>query len=236
MLLDLDLLLAKPKNADNPFLYYPESYSQDKSQSIITADNKYDLKRFSLHETSVIQQVVFTVISKYPTRFQSLGLANESYVIVYKPRYVLFEIAAIMYENSSKPEDVLAAAYAYSQKGALFRKNAIALYEKSVGSVSFRTLDKFASLSSSKVYSDIASLYEKEKDYESSIYWMKKVIKRGGLNNRYYSEKISDLENKSPPATRKAKPISDSQAEFEKNVRAAAFYFMEKFDLHVQTS
>lgn len=140
-----------------------------------------------------------------------------------------------MYENSSKPEDILAAAYAYSQKGASFRKHAISLYEKSVDSVSFRTLDKFASLYSAIVYSDIASLYEKEHNYESSIYWMKKVIKRGGLNNRYYLEKISCLENKSPPATRKAKPISNSQAEFEKNVRAAALHFMEKFDLRVQT-
>nr|DAI36105.1 MAG TPA: hypothetical protein [Caudoviricetes sp.] len=235
MLLDLDLLLAKPKGAENPFLYYPESYSQDKSQSIITADNKYDLKRFSSHESSVIQQVIFTAFSKYSARFQSLGLANESCVIVYKPRYVLFEIATIMYENSSKPEDILAAAYAYSQKGASFRTHAISLYEKSVDSVSFRTLDKFASLYSAIVYSDIASLYEKEQNYESSIYWMKKVIKRGGLNNRYYLEKISCLENKSPPATRKAKPISNSQAEFEKNVRAAALHFMGKFDLRVQT-
>lgn len=236
MLFDLDLLVAKPKSAENPFLYYPESYLQDKSQSIITADNKYDLKRFSLHESSIIQQVIFTAFSKYPTHFQSLGLANESCVIVYKPRYVLFEIATIMYENSSKAEDILSAAYSYSQKGALFRKNAIALYEKSAGFVSFRTLDKFASLSSSIVYSDIASLYEKEKDYESSIYWMKKVIKRGGLNNRYYANKISELERKSPPVTRKSKTISNSQAEFEKNVRAAALYFMEKFDLHAQTN
>lgn len=236
MLLDLDLLLAKPKGAGNPFLYYPESYSQDKSQSVITADNKYDLKRFSSHESSIIQQVIFTTFSKYPARFQSLGLANESCVIVYKPRYVLFEVAAIMYENSLKPEDVLAAAYAYSQKGAAFRKRAISLYEKSVNYVSFRTLDKFASLYSAIVYSDIASLYEKEHNYESSIYWMEKVMKRGGLNNRYYSEKISYLEKKSTPATRKAKPISNSQAEFEKNVRAAALHFMRKFDLCAQTN
>ena len=68
VLLDLDLLLAKPKGAENPFLYYPESYSQDKSQSIITADNKYDLKRFSSHESSVIRQVIFTAFSKYSAR------------------------------------------------------------------------------------------------------------------------------------------------------------------------
>lgn len=221
---------------ENPFLYYPDSYLQDKSQSIISPDNKYDLKRFSLHESSVIQQVLFTAFSKYPTHLQSLGLANESCVIVYKPRYVLFEIATIMYENSSKPEEILSAAYAYSQKGALFRKNALTLYEKSVGSVSYRTLDKFASLSSPKVYSDIASLYEKENDYKSSIYWMRKVIKRGGLNNRYYAEKISDLERKTPPITRKSKPISNSQAEFEKDVRAAALYFMGKFGLCAQAN
>ena len=236
MLLDLDLLLAKPKNAKNPFLYYPESYFQDSSQSIITPDNKYDLKRFSSHESGIIQQAILTVLSKYPANFRSLGLVNESYVIVYKPRYVLFEIATIMYENSPNPEDILSAAYAYSQKGALFRKKAINLYEKSINSVSFRTLDKFASLSSAIVYSDIAALYEKEKDYESSIYWMKKVLRRGGLNSRYYEEKIIELEKKTPPATRKSKPISESRAEFEKDARAAALYFMKKFDLHAKSN
>lgn len=236
MLLDLDLLLAKPKNAKNPFLYYPESYPQDRNQSIIASDNKYDLKKFSLHESNIIQQVILTVFSKYPAHLRSLGLVNESYVIVYKPRYVLFEIAIIMYENSSRPEDILSAAYAYSQKGALFRKNAIDLYEKSISFVSFQTLDKFASLYSAGIYSDIAALYEKEKDYESSIYWMKKVLKRGGLNNRYYEKKILELGNKVPPVARKSKKISDSQAEFEKNVRSAALYFMGKFDLHARAN
>ena len=169
MIFDLDLRFAPPKGVDNPFRYYPEYYVQDKNQSIITERGRYDLTRFSAHESKIVRDVVLTSIQKYPSALQSLGLVNESYVITYKPRYVLFEIAEILFENSLRPEDRVAAAFAYAQRGAIYREKSIFLFENSIDYVSFRTLDQFASLNSAVLYLTIAELYEKEKRYEDAV-------------------------------------------------------------------
>ena len=227
---NLFLLLSAPKGIKNPFLYYPECYTQDRNESVVAENGKYDLTRFSAHEVKTIREVLSVSQSKYPERYRALGLANESYVIVYKPRYILFEILVSLYKNSENPLDMIAVSFAYSQKGAMFRKEAIEFFEKSNKFVGFKTLDKFSSLSSASFYLKVAELYEQENENELAIYWLKKSLLRGGLNAEYLKSKIESIENKPPRMKRKRSP-SESSIEFEKKVHLAASYFIRKDNL-----
>lgn len=232
MIFDLDLRLARPKGIKNPFLYYPEYFDQDSSQSIIDGSGKYDLTRFSLHESEIVRQVLLATQDKYPKKFRALGLVNESYPIKYKPRYVLFEIAVISYCKSLSQEDQIAVGFAYSQKGAKFREKAISYYEQSIDSVSFRTLDMFASLSAFGTYLNLSGLYEKEKQYESSEKWLKKAIARGGGNTKYLICKLKEIKSKENEPKKKTRKTKESEAsiDFEKKTHSAAIYFIKKFN------
>ena len=110
---------------------YPSEVGQDSLKSITTDDGRYDLLRISTHEASVVRQVLNNARSgKYPHRAVGLGLANESSLIKYKPRYILHEIIVQKYTDTNNPFDMLAVATAYRTKGAIGRGNAIAYYEK----------------------------------------------------------------------------------------------------------
>lgn len=228
---DLALRLACPKGPDNSFLYYPEVYDQDSRQSIIDEKGKYDLTRFSTHESEIVYQAIDVVRNKYPQNLAALGLANESYVIVYKPRYVLFEIAVIMYSASAIPEEQIAAAFSYSQKGAMFREEAISLYEESINHVSFKTLDMFSSLSAVSTYLKLAELYEREYQYQNALFWLRKALYRGGLNDSYIKGKMQSIRGKIDCLPRGKRAPRKDAIDFEKRVHNAAIYFMEKTGL-----
>lgn len=228
----LDFLLSRPKGVNNPFEYYPDSYPQDSNKSIITADGRYDLKHFSAHEVSIIQTVLSTVNKKYPSKLKSIGLANESYVITYKPRYVLFEIIVIKYQNSDSPLDQFSVAYAYAMKGAQFRKRALNFFEKSIKNIHFSTLDKFASVNSAFVYMKFSELYEQEWEFDKAVFWLKQAIKREGLNNQYLRDRINKIEERKAKVIEKnlkkraqRKP-SSKDTEFEIDVHNAALRFI----------
>lgn len=115
--------IAEIKNTIPKYMSDMEWY-QDSEQSIVT-DGRYDLKRFSKHEADTVYHVINVIREKYPKELRSMGFANESYPIKYKPRYVLWEILVQLYENSSEPIDMFACALAYEAKGALFREKAL---------------------------------------------------------------------------------------------------------------
>ena len=115
----------------------PESVRQDPGLSIVTEDGRYDLSRFSRHEEAVIYTVLRNAwTGKYPEKMKGLGLANEAYPIVYKPRYVLYEIIVQKYSKSKNPFDILAVATAYRMKGAAYREESIGYYENWIKSSS----------------------------------------------------------------------------------------------------
>lgn len=231
MFLDIDLILARPKGSNNPYVYYPEQYKQDPSQSIIAPTNKYDFTRFSQHEADVIRNVLFNVKTKYPSAYQSLGLVNEAYVITYKPRYVLFEIAVTKYRNSASAFDKFAVAYAFANKGADFRLAAIGAFEESIGEIPFTVLDKFASLNFTFTCNMFSKLYEQEWEFDNAIFWLKKAIHRGGLNNKYFEDKINEIEKRKIDAIKnnkhkRKKRIFVENEKFEHDVHAAALQFV----------
>jgi hypothetical protein len=233
MIFDIGLILARLKGPNNPYIYYPEQYEQDSSQSIIAANNRYDLTRFSQHEAAVIREVLYTVKTKYPAEYQALGLVNEAYVITYKPRYVLFEIAVTKYRNSASCFDKFAVAYAFANKGSDFRLAAIGAFEEAIGEISFTVLDKFASLSFAKICNEFSKLYEQEWEFDSAIFWLKKAICRGGLNNKYFAERISEIEKRKIDIIKNNKRkrnrrISAENEKFEYDLHAAALQFIQE--------
>ena len=233
MLLDIDLILARPKGPNNPYAYYPEQYEQNSSQSIIAANYKYDLTRFSQHEADVVRKVLSIVKTKYPAEFQSLGLVNEAYVIKYKPRYVLFEIAVTKYRNSASAFDKFAVAYAFANKGADFRLAAIGAFEEAIGKIPFTVLDKFASLDFTFTCNMFSKLYEQEWEFDNAIFWLKKAIRRGGLNSKYFAERINKIKKRKIDVIRNNKHkrnrrISIENEKFEHDVHAAALRFIQE--------
>ena len=233
MFLDIDLILARPKGLGNPYVYYPEQYEQDSSQSIIAVNRKYDLTRFSPHEVDVIREVLSIVKTKYPAKYQALGLVNEAYVITYKPRYVLFEIAATKYRNSKSDFDKFAVAYALACKGADFRLAAIGAFEESIEKIPFTVLDKFASLNFAFTCNMFSKLYEQEWEFDNAIFWLKKAIRRGGLNNKYFAERINKIKKRKIDVIKNNKHkrnrrISVENEKFEHDLHAAALRFIQE--------
>lgn len=233
MFSDINLIFAKPKCSDNPFAYYPEVYNQDLAKSIIGPNNKYDLTHFSQHEVNIVREVLSVVSSKYPVKYQSLGLVNEAYVITYKPRYVLFEIAIIKYKDSGAYLDKFATAYAFANKGAEFRLAALGAFEESINKIPFSVLDEFASLNFAFTCILFSRLYEQEWEFDSAIYWLKKALLRGGLNNDHLKSKIKEIQKRKEDVERTGKhkrtrKVSVENEKFENDVHNAAMWFLRE--------
>lgn len=207
-------------------------FLQDSEKSIVATNGKYDMKNFSNHEIDTILNVIENTRHKYPKRFQGIGLANESWIIKYKPRYILFEIIIQKYSTSINPLDKFAVAMAYSTKGAYFRKDAIKFFEMSKPFVPDFILLEFLSFLPLSVYSTFTKIYESEREYKKAISCVKKARLFGGFGNSYFSEKIEELRKKEehPPKKYNRKRPEDS-IEFEKDVVEATKKIIEKYDL-----
>lgn len=207
-------------------VYYSLVSCQDSSQSVIDEHGRYDLQHFSEHEADFIKRILLEVDRKYPEEYRSMGLANESYVVTYKPRYVLFDIVILRYENSADPIDMMAVALAYESKGAHFRQEAIFYFEKAIQSVDKCVFSQFSSYTLDQIYLKFAELYEKEHQYKQAIYYFELAKSSGKLEKEYIDQRITKIREKiaNPPRTRKSKK-PDYYDEFEKNVRRAAIAF-----------
>lgn len=206
------------------------SWQQDSDLSI-TKDGRYDLTRFSEHESNTIHHVFDVVKEKYPREYQSIGLANESYPIKYKPRYILFESVILLYADSDNPVDNFAVALAYESKGAYFRKQAIEYYEKSEPYISTEFMRDFVSYMPLHVYTMFAKLYEQEHEYEKAICYTEKARNWSSPGNDYFDRYIDELLEKQRIAAPPRKMnMSERQRKFEENVTAAANYFLGNSD------
>ena len=212
-------------------VYYPEhDIQQNVNQSIISEKHHYDMTRFSSHETGVIVAVLNAAKAKYPRRYLSMGLANESYPIVYKPRYVLHEMIIQLYASSRRPVDRLSVALAYATKGAHFRPLAIQYFETSIPYIRPSFMSQFWMYSPLCVYSTFSKLYESEHDYAKAIHYLELAWHYGEADNSYFPKHIDELRVKleHPPKRRPRKP-TEEQLQFEKEVTQAARYFIQKY-------
>lgn len=223
--------IAEIKNVIPKYMSDMDWY-QDSEQSIVTEDGRYDLKRFSKHEADTIYHVINAVKEKYPMELQSMGFANESYPIKYKPHYVLWEILVQLYENSNKPIDIFACALAYEAKGALFREKALRKFEESIDYITPEFMQQFISYVPLNVYMKFSRLYESNHEYEKAISYTELGHKYGDKDNPNFDKRIGELEDKIKrnPKKRKCHP-SPGTLEFEKDVINAAKYFIKQANL-----
>lgn len=176
---------------------HPESFVQSTNESI-TESGLYDLHNFSKHEIDTIVAVLHTAYSdKYPTAVRSLGLLNEAYPIIYKPRYILLELIIQLFNNSNKSYDLLAVAEAYRLKGAAFRKQALEHYERYLARVnviqSRYVKNSFAICTDLILWNNISELYEKEHNFYRALKYAELAESLNTDNLPYYPIHISKI-------------------------------------------
>lgn len=205
---------------------------QDSNQSILTINHRYDLKHFSQHESATIEHVIEIVNKNYPLKLRSIGLANESSIIKYKPRYVLWEILIQLYSESFNPVDEFACAIAYESKGALYRRNALNKFEKCIKYISPEFMQQFISFSPLCIYMMLSRLYEKEHEYDSAILYTKLAKNYSNMDNTNFDKRINELlkTQSRNPRKRKYNPSKET-LEFESDIKSAAKYFITKYHL-----
>ena len=82
------------------------------------------------------------------------------------------------------------------------------------------------------VYNMFSELYEKEHEYQKSIYYAKKAKEYGYPSNPYFDNRISILLEKQSKNTKKQnRKMPETQCEFEHNVNNAAKYFLRDFGI-----
>ena len=225
---------AIQKQVEVPRYCTDMSWTQDSEQSIV-ANGTYDLKNFSKHESDTVKHVYNYVEKNYPKEYQAIGLANESYQIIYKPRYVLHEIIILKYQASSNPVDKFAVALAYATKGAYFRDKSLYYFESCIDDISPEFMSDFVSYMPLHTYSIISELYEQEHNYKQAIYYTNLQKKYGDPDNPFFENRIHMLnEKQNIQRTKRKLKISKKRAEFENDVTNAAKMFLETGELPIQ--
>lgn len=212
-------------------IYLPLDIYQDSNQSLVK-DGKYDLTNFSKHELFVIKSVIMDIKKKYPLELRSMGFANNAEFIIYKPRYVLFEMLIELYKYSNNSIDKFACALAYASKGASFRRDALQKFEESIEYISPLFMQQFLCSMPLNVYTKFSKIYEREHEYEKAILYTKLGKKYGEKGNPNFDMRIKELHEKAKKKTkRRNRNISDEDIKFEQEVESAAKYFIKEFKL-----
>lgn len=182
---------------NNPEPYFATAISQNSNQSIVTPSGVYDFENFSQDEINTIVSVLENTRSKYPRKHQAIGLAIESQGIVYKPRYILFEIIIIKYAASKKHLNQLATGLAYATKGIYFSDDSLRYLEASIVKLSdieamrlSRTYPKWW------IYHTIALLCEQSYRYSDALKYAGLTIKNKGFVTPYDYTRIGDIYKK----------------------------------------
>lgn len=158
-----------------PIPKHPGEYAQDCNQSLLK-DGRYDPTRVSSHENDVVKEVILASRKKYSRPYQGIGLAVETYSVIYKPRYILYEYIVQKYGHSSSVFDVLATAIAYKEKGAAYRRLSLQYFQlffQSASSADIAKLPRSYPLWS--IYNMMSDLYESTYDLESALDYAKKA-------------------------------------------------------------
>lgn len=158
-----------------------DQYEQNSADSIVTEAGLYDFEHFSAAEIDTINQVLATAKRKYPRHYRGIGLAVESYGVIYKPRYILHEIIIIKYGNSEKQLDQLAVGLAYKTKGAYFRKPALEYMQKSVENIKKSEWDRIPNIPKWTVYNDMSDICEALYQFEDALKYAARAINEKGI-------------------------------------------------------
>lgn len=199
---------------------------------VITSDGRYDLKIFSTSEYRAVLDVINSAKKSLSSKNFSINLYNLSYGVIYKPRYVLFEIIIQLFADSNDPLDCFAVAMAYSTQGASWRLKAIEYFEKCIDLTDIPSLANISAISPLQLYSTLSTLYEKEHIYDKALEYNAAAMNAPGANVPYFIENAQKLEAKlqNPKKKRTYKPSAET-LQFEEDVTNAALHFIKKCNL-----
>lgn len=170
-----DITKIPPLRAD---YVTPDYVEQDSRDSIVDTNGLYDMGRLSSEEKYVVTQVLSNAERKYPEKYKSLGLYNEGRPIMYKPRYLIFQVLISKYEKSTNAIDQFAVALAYTTKGSYGRQKAIEHLERAMSDMppeELEEMDKYTLLW--KAFNDFSDIYEREGEYELALLYAKTAVK-----------------------------------------------------------
>lgn len=195
-------------------------------EDIIDKDGRYDMNQFSESEDSYIKSIIENANRNYPQKYRAFGLANESYSVTRKPRYVLHEAIITAFKDSNNPFDILAVALAYETKGSFYRESAVKYFEDSIDKIDHKELNEFHPVSVFSIFIAFSKVYEREHEYLKSIECLK-VAEKFTEENSYIIGKINNLEQqqKSWKPLRRAK-MKEEQALFEREIHQAALNYV----------
>lgn len=207
----------------------PDRIDQNTNLSIVDETGRYDMTRYSLHEAETIGTVFRNVLRKYEKKHWAMGLVNESESIVYKARYILFEIVIQRFSESDSPLDQFAVAYAYVTKGSYYRQKAIEYFEKCMPKLSPLDISCYGSFPLFSVYVKLSKLYEQEHIWDKAIHYLTLANSSGGLNPAYFEKHIAELQKKKETNhPLKQMNQSEQSRKFDESIECAAFVFLKK--------
>lgn len=122
----------------------------------------------------------------------ALHMISDNFGIIGPERHEIARIIIENYQYSQEPFDILGVAYAYLWQGAKFRKVTINFFEEYL---SFHIENKitYPCISEWSIYSNLATLYEKEYEYEKAIECLKQCIKIDQNSNAADYTRIGDI-------------------------------------------
>ncbi len=210
-------------------IIFPDTVCQNSELSIVDNSGRYDFMNYSRHEAETIGAVFRNVLRKYDPCHYAIGLVNESQAIVYKARYILFEIVILRFSNSTAPLEQFAVAFAYSEKGASYRLKAIEYFEKSLPQLKENDFSCYGSFLPLAIYNKLSLLYEKEHLWDKAIYYLKLAKKHCDMQLPYYKSHLAELvqmQKTNKPIRRKQ--LSQKDAQMNREIEFAAQIFLNK--------
>lgn len=131
-------------------------------------------------------------MAKMKTYDNAIHIISDNFSVTGAPRREIADIIVENYKSSQDPLDVLGVAYAYLWKGAKFRKESIIYFEKFL-SFSLEYDLTYPCINEWSIYSDLATLYEKEQTYSEAIACLHKCICIDKNSNAADYTRIGDI-------------------------------------------
>lgn len=122
----------------------------------------------------------------------ALHIISDNFAIIGEKRHELANFIIENYKTSNEPLNALGVAYAYLWQGAKFRKQAIEFFERYLSS-HIKDDICYPCISEWSIYSDLATLYEKEYNYSKAISYLQKCIIADKNSNAADYTRIGDI-------------------------------------------
>lgn len=155
------------KNTNTNKEMSPKEYNEyRKNVNSYKEDGTYDFENLKYSEE---KQIMDIVRKSKNSKITSLAFYTESTPVIYKTRYILFEIIIQKYKDSNNIFDKLAVGLSYKEKGAYFRPLAIKYINDFI--LSAKPQDKkriMTYIEYDTVLLQLGQLYEKEYDFLSA--------------------------------------------------------------------